>query len=617
MESKTKNREWVKNAAIIFLAVLLVLTFFSNTWMNRSLPEVATQYVSDGTITAKVRGTGTVTAIGNHQVKATQNREIRAVMVRAGQEVNAGDVLFVLGSGDAAEIEAAEEALRALQVSYQRTAAGVPYYSYKLEEMEIEAAKKALEAAEKALKTAAKNKSKRDVPYDQEEAAEAEVKLAEQGVTDAEKAVADQQIVYDIRVEAYNQAMVPYQEAVDTAEAELAEINGTVEVLKVERDNAEAARNSAQEALENLPEDASEDEKAAAQAALDAAQEALDTAQAALNTALNDKDTAETKAQAAHSDYDANSQAAYQTVATQLAILEEKQAMLEEAKQTLAESQDKLAAIQAVIEEILGDDVLSEEYQKAKKARDEAEKTYKTLVYNLEQKKASNAQSQALSYIDLGDLGSQIERARQKLNDLTGGEENQIVANVSGTVTSVECTSGDMKHKDDVLCTIEVPDMGHTLSFSVTNEQARRLRLGDEGSVSNYYWGNQVKATLSSIQTDPKNPINNKLLTFDLEGDVNSGSELTISVGQKSANYDIIIPNSAIRSDSNGSFVLVVEARSSPLGNRYVARRVNVEVLASDDVNSAVTAELGYGDYVITTSSAPIKNGDLVRLADA
>ena len=39
-----KRREWVKNAAIIFLSVMLVLTFFSNTFMNYSLPEVAAQY---------------------------------------------------------------------------------------------------------------------------------------------------------------------------------------------------------------------------------------------------------------------------------------------------------------------------------------------------------------------------------------------------------------------------------------------------------------------------------------------------------------------------------------------------------------------------------------------
>ena len=29
-----KRREWIKNAAIIFLVIMLVLTFFSNTIMN-------------------------------------------------------------------------------------------------------------------------------------------------------------------------------------------------------------------------------------------------------------------------------------------------------------------------------------------------------------------------------------------------------------------------------------------------------------------------------------------------------------------------------------------------------------------------------------------------------
>ena len=58
-----------------------------------------------------------------------------------------------------------------------------------------------------------------------------------------------------------------------------------------------------------------------------------------------------------------------------------------------------------------------------------------------------------------------------------------------------------------------------------------------------------------------------------------------------------------------------MESKSSPLGNRYVARRVSVEILAMDDDSVAVSGDLGWGDYVITTSTAPLKNGDLVRLA--
>ena len=35
-ENGTKKREWVKNAAIVFLLILLLLTFFSNTIQNYS-----------------------------------------------------------------------------------------------------------------------------------------------------------------------------------------------------------------------------------------------------------------------------------------------------------------------------------------------------------------------------------------------------------------------------------------------------------------------------------------------------------------------------------------------------------------------------------------------------
>ena len=161
-----------------------------------------------------------------------------------------------------------------------------------------------------------------------------------------------------------------------------------------------------------------------------------------------------------------------------------------------------------------------------------------------------------------------------------------------------------------------MPDLGYSLSFSVTNDQANRLKPGDTATVSNFYWGSEIVATLNSIKLDPKNPQTSKLLTFDLDGAVTAGQEMTISVGQKSANFDCIIPSSAIRSDSNGSFVLRVDARNSPLGNRYVAKRVAVEVLASDDSNSAVSADLSSGDYVITTSNAPVKSGDQVRLAN-
>ena len=155
------------------------------------------------------------------------------------------------------------------------------------------------------------------------------------------------------------------------------------------------------------------------------------------------------------------------------------------------------------------------------------------------------------------------------------------------------------------------------LSASVTVDQARRLKVGDSAQVSNYYWGKTITAEISSIKSDPKDPQGKRLITFDIYGDVNSGQELTVSVGAKSAGYDIVVPKSAVMSDNNGSFVLIISSRSSPLGNRYYAKRVDVEILAEDDSFKAVSGNLGNGDFVITNSSTKINAGDQIRLADS
>ena len=77
------------------------------------------------------------------------------------------------------------------------------------------------------------------------------------------------------------------------------------------------------------------------------------------------------------------------------------------------------------------------------------------------------------------------------------------------------------------------------------------------------------------------------------------------------------VPNSAIREDNNGKFILIIEERPSPLRNRYIARRADVEVTTSDDTKSAINAAIEGWEYVITTSTVPIKAGQEVRLANS
>jgi hypothetical protein len=218
--------------------------------------------------------------------------------------------------------------------------------------------------------------------------------------------------------------------------------------------------------------------------------------------------------------------------------------------------------------------------------------------------------------VDLQAAKDAIAKQEELVKKLTANADNvNVTAKVGGVIGTINVQAGGSIGADSPLCTINETDRGYTLKISVTNDQAKQVKIGDPADLVNY-WGGDITAKLESIANDPQNPGKNKLLVFRLSGDgLEPDTNLTLSIGQKSANYDTLVPNAAVRSDNNGSFVLVVVAKSSPLGNRYTATRVNVQVLASDDTNTAVSG-LTQGDFVVTTSTKPIEAGTQVRLVD-
>ena len=562
METTVKKREWVKDAAIIFLAVLLVLTFFSNTIMNRSLPEVATAAVASGNIIAKVRGSGIVTATGKNQVKAKDMRTIRSVMVKVGQEINAGDVLFVLGEGDETALDTAKENLRKLQYEYQRLALEAPTYDGTYEDKNVDLAYERLLKAERERDRAAEvyyRALERETGGDMV-AVNREIEEIERQLDYIVAQMNDAQGDYDARrQEAW--------ERVEIAQADFDRVYygyNSDEIIIGEDGEVVGGSTTSEGDWTQWPE-----------------YQALVLAKDHLSSIEND---------------------------SYLSSLQSQHQALLDRYETLNAHRDSLSMASTA--------PYLDELESAESAVYEAQIEYNSAVSSREYAYQDFEQKVAVSGVRLAEQAEAIRVQQEKIKSLAGDEGNVITANVSGKIDTIDCTAGDTVLKDQILCTIEVPDMGHTLSFSVTNDQAQRLRIGDTATVSNYYWGNSVTATLNNIRTDPKNPQTNKILTFDLEGEVTTGAEMSISVGQKSASYDLIVPNSAVKSDSNGKFVLRVDVKSSPLGNRYTARRVSVEVLASDDNNSAVVADVAAGDYVITTSSAPVANGDMVRIAD-
>jgi len=220
------------------------------------------------------------------------------------------------------------------------------------------------------------------------------------------------------------------------------------------------------------------------------------------------------------------------------------------------------------------------------------------------------------------DRKRELEKAKQEIGDLEekvktyeGAEDTKAVnAPIAGKIVSVNYVPGDSVTSGATVASIEIADKGYVVEISMTAEEARKIQVGSPVSVTNSWWYSNISASISQVKSDPQSQGKNRIIVLDVSGDVSEGQTLNFSIGDKSQAYESVLPNSAIREDNEGKFVLTVEAKKTPLGTRYTARRTTVEVIASDDTQSAVNGLYG-SEFVITSSTTPITDGQQVRLA--
>lgn len=471
-----RRKDIIKNITIVFLLILLALTFFSRTIMNYTLPEVATHVVAQGEVSPRIRGQGTAEVDDPFTVTMTQARAIKSVAVRVDQTVKRGDVIYYLEDNESDELRTARQELADQQSSFTKR-----LFDGSLSDSEITRLRSGNYRSDDEMQSALASVNRR----------------------------------------------------LESATKEAAAANKALEKL-----NASAAASSSSTSG-NSP-DAGDDEE----------EEGED-----IDYSMAD----------------------------------------DQALEIMKTSSDKKLE-KATTRKIDADAELEQ-------AKTEQEKVVSGISAELE----------------LKSIQEQINLAQAKVARL---EKDNIGATVTspvdGKVTSLSYTAGETTSADSPAAIIQIDGKKLTVSFSVKKEQAQKLKPGDEAQPQNYWeYDDNFKAILRQITADSSDPQNSRLLKFEIDSDaVSAGDNVQLQIAESSKTYDLVVPNSAVRSDSNGTFVLLLQTRQSPLGNRYIASRENIKVLAKDDTNSAISGAIGAYSYVITTSTKMIMSGDQVRLAD-
>ncbi len=555
-----KRKDIIKNILIVFLIVLLILTFFSNTIMNHSLPEIASESSVSGSLTEKLNASGTVESNQSYEVKPKTNVTIDAIKVKTGQEVKKGDVLFTVNSEENTELKEAQTLLKSLELEYQKMLLKLPK-SYASENQAIKNAQEDLNNLIAKRDEAVSNQAENDSKKSEYNQAKSELSGITSELSDIQLYITSLNTddIYSIGSQ-YTGDIIGYYEEYTKAQSELQKAESDLQSFMTNPDVSEDIINSLQDKVNQCSEYLSQCENS------------YKSQKSALRNTLNDRlsylNGESDRLNSIINNYESNL------------------------------SSDDMVTVDSLNEQITA-----------------KQRELETLVIALEDAKNQDKLDSQTNDIDVKAKHEEIEAQKLTVEKLKKNDsEKEIKTDYAGTVSQINVKIGDSVLPDEPVAVIDMSDEGYTMTVSVEAEKTKKIKAGISADVLND-WSNSIKADLVEIKNDNQNK-KNRILKFKISGDVNSGDALSVSIPCSTGRYDTIIPKSALNEDSNGKFVLVVTSKSSPLGNRYFAQRVDVEVLASDEVSCAVQGSLNMGDYVITTSSKPVKDGDQVKMKD-
>lgn len=551
-----KKRETVKTVLIIFLVLMLVLTFFSNTIMNKSLPQVTTESTSSGKLTERVRGSGIIEANQVYDVTVEGNRVVDSISVKAGQTVAEGDVLFTVGSKESPELIEAQSALEAMQLEYDKMLLAVSA-DYSAEEQAIKNAREDLnEAIKKRDAAAVAEQADRNV---QNAYNSNKIKLS----SNMEKQTKLTDAISAIDSDNYTGAPVEYI--------------GSLPSLYSAYTQAQSDYDSAYALYSQVVADGKDASSAKADA---------DAKESARNEAQNAYNKEKSKLRSG--------------LAEQLSVVS---AAVEQLTAAVSEYENSSSGGGASFEELKASVI-------------EKQRALQDLIISLDLTKKNDSAAAQIAGLELKEKKNQIDMQTKRVNELLADcGITEVKAELGGVVSAVNIRPKEVTVPDTPLVSIDIDTAGYTVKVVVDADAAAKVAPNAKADMVNN-WSGDVQAVLTDIRADTTGNSKNRVLVFSLTGDLDSGTYADLSIDCGSGNYQVIVPKSAVHEDSNGQFVLTVKSKSSPLGNRYYAQRVNVSVLASDETSSAVMGEIQYGDYVITASSKPIQPNDQVRMKD-
>ncbi len=195
------------------------------------------------------------------------------------------------------------------------------------------------------------------------------------------------------------------------------------------------------------------------------------------------------------------------------------------------------------------------------------------------------------------------------------GEITEIVAENTGIITSIGVKKGMYVSSMQNTIIYEVAEKSEewTIALFITDEQLEYVEVNGTANVEvedvNERFVGEIQAIVPyANQSKTGYLVRILICSEDMEI---VGRQAKVTIRKDSPQYDALIPVAALRKDAVGYYVLVLQEEDSVLGDGYVAHRMSVDLLDSDETYCAVIG-LPSDEIVIVAATSEITDGSKV-----
>ncbi len=184
-------------------------------------------------------------------------------------------------------------------------------------------------------------------------------------------------------------------------------------------------------------------------------------------------------------------------------------------------------------------------------------------------------------------------------------------AQKTGTVADIDLKVGDVTTGKEM---VTIGEGGTKYVGEIATEDAQKLNKGDTITLIDAAEGKKISVEITDIRKLPDG-INSSITAETSDKAVTVGQRMSFETTARSGAFDIIVPTSALRTQPDGSYcVLVMSESSTVLGKEQVAKAATVKILCKGQGYAAVEGMLDRDEMVIVSSEREIKDGDRVRV---